>query len=134
MWTTLIRALVLIVTLTPALAFELPDIGDPSGAAISPEQERRIGQAFLRQTRRLAKILDDPEVEAYIQSLGYRLAAQSNSERQAFEFFLVEDPSINAFAAPGGIIGMHTGLLLNTETESELASVLAHEIAHVTQR
>ncbi len=134
MWTTQVGALVLIVTLTPALAFELPDIGDPSGAAISPEQEHRIGQAFLRQTRRLAKILDDPEVEAYIQSLGYRLAAQSNSERQAFEFFLVEDPSINAFAAPGGLIGMHTGLLLNTETESELASVLAHEIAHVTQR
>ncbi len=125
-------ALALIFNLTTAQGIELPDFGDPSGAVISPEQERRLGQAFLRQSRQLIKILEDPELEAYIQSLGQRLVTQGN-DPQAFEFFLVEDPSINAFAVPGGFIGVHTGLLLYTETESELASVLAHEIAHVNQ-
>lgn len=131
-WISAGSALALIFTLTPAQAIELPDFGDSSGAIISPEQERRLGQAFLRQTRQLIKILEDPELEAYIQSLGQRLATQSH-ESQAFDFFLVEDPSINAFALPGGFIGVHTGLLLNTKAESELASVLAHEIGHVTQ-
>src|SRR5919106_437902 len=128
MWTSTGSALALIFILTAAQAIDLPDFGDPSGAIISPKQERRLGQDFLRQARHLIKIPEDPEMESYIQSLGQRLAEQKHDEPQAFDFFLVEDPSINAFALPGGFIGVHTGLLLHTETESELASVLAHEI------
>lgn len=132
--TRIALALAALLVPPPATAFELPDIGDPSGAALSPEQERQIGEATLRQLRRYAKLVSDPEVEAFIQSIGFRLVAQSDDNTQPFEFFLVEDPSINAFAAPGGFVGMHTGTLLVAENESELAGVLAHEIAHVTQK
>jgi predicted Zn-dependent protease len=126
--------LIPLVVVNPARAFDLPDIGDPSGSAVSPEQERRLGEALLRQLRRGEYILNDPEAEAYVQSLGFRLAAQGTNVNQPFDFFLVQDPAINAFAAPGGFIGMHTGTILVAETESELAGVLAHEIAHVSQK
>ncbi len=112
----------------------LPDIGESTGNILSPEFERRLGQAFLNHIRRQADIVDDPEVETYIQSIGYRLVAQSDNNTQLFTFFVINDPMINAFAAPGGIIGINTGLIINSETESELAGVVAHEIAHVTQR
>ena len=112
---------------------DLPDFGDSAGAAISPTQERRLGQAFMRHVRSSEKVVDDPLLTEYVQSLGRRLAAQS-AAGTSFRFFLVDDPSINAFAGPGGYIGIHTGLLLTTETESEFAAVVAHEIAHVTQR
>lgn len=112
----------------------LPDIGDSTGNILSPEFERRLGQAFLNHIRQQADIVDDPEIETYIQSIGYRLVAQSDNNTQLFTFFVINDPMINAFAAPGGIIGINTGLIINSETESELASVIAHEIAHVTQR
>jgi predicted Zn-dependent protease len=115
-------------------AIDLPDIGDPTGRIISPEQERKIGAAFMRQVRRAGRIVDDPEIEAYLQSLGYRLVAVSDHAGHGFTFFLIDNPHINAFAAPGGYVGAHTGLILNSRTESELASVMAHEIAHVTQR
>lgn len=117
-----------------ASTIDLPDFGDSAGATISPQQERRIGLGLLRHLRHNDQLIDDPEVEAYLQGLGARLAAVSDNATQEFEFFMVDEGSINAFAAPGGFIGTHRGLLLNTETESELAGVLAHEIAHVTQR
>lgn len=113
---------------------DLPDMGDSTTRVISPEQERRVGAAFMRSVRRSAPIVDDPEVEAYIQSVGYRLVAVSDNAAQNFTFFLIDEPTINAFAAPGGYIGANTGLILNSRNESELASVMAHEIAHVTQR
>lgn len=114
-------------------SLDLPDIGDSAGSIISPEHERRMGNAFLREIRHQVPIIYDPEVEAYINSLGYKLA--SNSDRtQGFTFFVVKDPLINAFAGPGGVIGMNTGVILNSRNESELAAVMAHEIAHVTQR
>lgn len=112
----------------------LPDMGDSSGAVISPEMERRIGQMFLRNVREHAKIVSDPEVQSYIHSLGYRLVANSDNNSQNYTFFMVDDPMVNAFAAPGGVIGINTGIILNSETESEVAGVIAHEIAHVTQR
>jgi predicted Zn-dependent protease len=112
----------------------LPDMGDSTTRVISPEQERRVGAAFMRSVRRSAPMIDDPEIQAYIQSLGYRLVAESDNAAQTFTFFLINEPTINAFAAPGGYIGANTGLILNSRNESELASVLAHEIAHVTQR
>ena len=112
----------------------LPEIGDSTGTFMSPELEKRLGQAFLSQVRKQARIVSDPEVETYIQSIGYRLVSQSDNNTQAFTFFVVDDPQINAFAAPGGIVGINSGVILNSDTESELAGVMAHEIAHVTQR
>ena len=113
---------------------DLPDIGDSSGSAISPEFERRLGKAFMRSVRQHASIINDPEVESYIQSIGYRLAANSDSNTLAFTFFVIDSPDINAFAAPGGVIGINSGTILGTRNESELAGVIAHEISHVTQR
>lgn len=130
---SVVIGLLLSVAATVA-ATNLPDIGDTSGAVVSPELERRMGEAFIRQIRRVAVIMDDPEVQEYVDALGHRLASHSSESRQDFYFFVVDDPTINAFAAPGGYVGLHTGLFLSSRSESELASVLAHEIAHVTQR
>lgn len=113
---------------------DLPDIGESTGNILSPEYERRLGQAFLNQIRRQTDIINDPEVDTYIQSIGYRLVAQSDNSSQLFTFFVINENTINAFAAPGGIVGINTGTIISAETESELAGVLAHEIAHVTQR
>ncbi|MDH5650141.1 MAG: M48 family metalloprotease, partial [Gammaproteobacteria bacterium] len=112
----------------------LPDLGDESGALISPLEERRLGEDFMRQARHQLQFIDDPELVDYLQSLGNKLVAQSENTQQPFRFFLVNNPSINAFAVPGGFITVHTGLVLAAETESELSAVLAHEIAHITQR
>jgi len=113
---------------------ELPEIGDPSGTVITPLQEKELGEAFLRNLHSQVEINEDPEISEYIQSIGQKLAANSDNPQQTFHFFVVTDPTINAFAGPGGYIGVNSGLILTSEAESELASVLAHEIAHVTQR
>jgi len=112
----------------------LPDIGDPSGSLITPLQEQQLGAAFFRSLHSQIEINQDLEIHDFIESLGERLALNSDNPQQAFYFFVVLDPNINAFAGPGGYIGVNSGLILNTEAESELASVMAHEIAHVTQR
>ena len=96
--------------------------------------EREVGEAFMREIRATTEIVDDPEIENYVQSLGYKLVSSANSQDLAFNFFVVKDAAINAFAAPGGWVGINTGLIMASESESELASVMAHEIAHVTQR
>ena len=113
---------------------DLPDIGDSTGSILAPEYERRLGQAFLNHIRKQTDIITDPEIESYIQSIGYRLVSHSDNNTQGFTFFVINDPLINAFAAPGGIVGINAGVILNADTESELAGVLAHEIAHVTQK
>ncbi|MSQ60805.1 MAG: M48 family peptidase [Betaproteobacteria bacterium] len=115
-------------------ADNLPDLGDVSETAISAQQERRLGESIMQQIRGNRAYLDDLEVVEYLNALGHRLAFQSQDLRFAFEFFGIDDPSVNAFALPGGFIGVHTGLLLTAESESELASVLGHEVAHVSQR
>ena len=112
----------------------LPDIGDSSGSTISPGEEKEVGESLLRYFRKNNLIVDDPVVQDYIQDLGYRLAAHSDQPDQPFTFFVVRDPAINAFAAPGGYIGVHSGLILTAQNESELAAVIAHEIAHITQK
>lgn len=131
--------LLLLLTLIPALVAavtlqDLPDFGDSAGGVVSPEYERRLGQMFLREVRQSARLVTDAEVESYIQSLGQRLASHSDNASQVFTFFVIDDPRINAFAGPGGVIGMHSGIILNSDSESEVAGVMAHEIAHVTQR
>lgn len=118
-----------------AQSYDLPDLGDVAATELSPAAERRIGEDIIAQIRwRDAAYLDDPEIEEYVNRLGHRLAGVSNNPTQDFDFFVVRDPTLNAFALPGGYIGVHTGLLLAAQTESEFASVLGHEIAHVTQR
>lgn len=113
---------------------QLPDMGDSSGALISPIQEKELGAAFFRDLHTQAEINQDVEIQQYIQSIGRQLAAHSDTPSTPFHFFVVMDQNINAFAGPGGYIGINSGLILLTEAESELASVMAHEIAHVTQR
>lgn len=113
---------------------DLPQMGDASGTLISPEEEKRLGEAFMREIRRSVRIVDDPELTDYLQALGSGLASQTDSYLRDFTFFWVDNTAINAFAAPGGYIGVHTGLILATDDESELASVVAHEVAHITQR
>lgn len=116
-------------------ASELPDLGDVATAELSPLAERRLGESIMQEIRwRDAAYLDDPELEDYLGRLGRRLVAASAEPDRQFTFFLVNDDSLNAFAFPGGYIGVHTGLVQAAESESELASVLGHEIAHVTQR
>lgn len=112
----------------------LPDLGDASAAVITPAQERRLGEDLMRRARRSLVFLDDAEVNAYLAALGQKLVARSDNPQQDFRFFAIADPSINAFAVPGGFIGVHTGLILAAQSEAELASVLAHEVAHITQR
>ena len=113
---------------------ELPEIGDPSGTAFTPAEEKELGEAFFRSLHGEVAVSEDAEVSEYIQTIGQKLAANSSNPMQAFHFFVVDDPTINAFAGPGGYIGVHSGLIQVTEAESELASVLGHEIGHVTQR
>jgi predicted Zn-dependent protease len=112
----------------------LPDMGDSAGAILSPEQEHRIGTEFLRRIRLNFQLVEDPEINEYIRNLGNRLAANSDNPTQNFTFFVIDDTRINAFAAPGGFIGVNAGLITASDSESELASVIAHEIAHITQR
>lgn len=132
---TSLLAAVLMACAPPAGAQALPELGDAAGATIAPQVERRIGESIVREIRfRHPAYVDDPEVSDYVDGLGRRLLAANPGAQPDFEFFVVRDPTINAFALPGGFVGVHTGLLMAAESESELASVLAHEIAHVTQR
>lgn len=113
---------------------DLPRLGDAGGDQLSPSAERRLGDSIMREIRRERALLDDPELVDYLNRLSARLAAQPSAAGFSFELFAVEDRSINAFALPGGYIGVHTGLVASSSAESELASVLAHELGHVTQR
>ena len=113
---------------------ELPDFGDAASATFSQADEREIGALIMRQIRAQLPVVNDPEIESYIQNLGYALVSSISQGTTDFHFFVIADTTINAFALPGGYIGVHSGLITNSDSESELASVMAHEIAHVTQR
>lgn len=117
-----------------ALAHELPELGDSSHLVLSAQDERRIAKEILHDVSRHSGVVHDIEVIDYLQNLGMRLVAHSPNPQQHFTFFVVRDDSINAFAMPGGVIGVHSGLILAASNESELAGVLGHEIAHVVQR
>lgn len=113
----------------------LPLMGEPANQVMSPRDEQLLGRRFMRQIREHLPLVKDTELNQYVQSLGRKLLA-SHAEINAtdFNFFVIENPDINAFAIPGGFIGINTGLILASRNEAQLASVLAHEIAHVTQR
>jgi predicted Zn-dependent protease len=128
--------LVFLIAFMPrAWAQPLPDLGGGGDAGLAPQVERRIGESIMRDIRfREPAYLDDPEIADYLAVLGGRLTQSAAGARMDFEFFAMRDHTINAFALPGGFIGVHTGLISAAESESELAAVLAHEVAHVTQR
>lgn len=113
---------------------KIPDMGSPADAILNKSQEAQIGRAIMRSIRQSGQLIEDPQVTEYINDIGHRIAAQTNDGDHSFTFFVVDDPRINAFALPGGYIGVHTGLIDASRNEDELAGVLAHEIAHVTQR
>lgn len=112
----------------------LPDMGSPADALLSKSTEAQIGRAIMRDIRRSGMVVEDPQIAEYINEIGHRIAVQSNDGDHEFTFFVVDDPRINAFALPGGYIGVHTGLIEASRNEDELAGVIAHEVAHVTQR
>lgn len=112
---------------------QLPELGDASQTVLSARDEEKIANQILKQVAVSQDVFDDAEVTDYLQALGKRLGASSPDKQQKFYFFVLQDRSINAFAMPGGVIGVHTGLFISSNSESELASVLGHEIGHVTQ-
>lgn len=112
----------------------LPSMGAASSADLSPALERSLGEAIMSQGRRDPTYVDDPELSQYLTTMGRKLAAFSPGAVPDVEMFGVRDPEINAFAMPGGFIGVNTGLIVSSGSESELAAVLAHEIGHVVQR
>ncbi|MCB1803105.1 MAG: M48 family metallopeptidase [Gammaproteobacteria bacterium] len=130
-------SLLLLMPLAPrvhALDTSLPDLGNSAGSLMTPKRERELGKAFMRSVRRTQPVMDDTLLTDYVQHLGQKLVSASETGGSSFDFFMIDNPQINAFAGPGGYIGIYSGLVLTTETESELAAVLAHEIAHVTQQ
>lgn len=120
----------------PALAqaIDLPSLGDAGSEVLPPATERKLGEQIMFEVRRDPNYLPDTETSEYLNHLGYQLVAFSPSRSLDFVFFAIRDPMLNAFALPGGFIGMHTGLIIAAQSESELAGVMSHEIGHVTQR
>lgn len=112
----------------------LPDIGTAASGTLTIDQEIIYGDAYMRMLRSSQPIINDPVLNEYIDSLGHRLVANANDVKTPFKFFMIRDRNINAFAFFGGHVALHSGLFLHARSESELASVVAHEIAHVTQR
>ncbi|MGI9251590.1 MAG: M48 family metalloprotease [Pseudohongiellaceae bacterium] len=112
----------------------LPNLGDRISGTVSLEQEYVLGQEFLRQIRRGAPTIPDPLLNAYLENLTYKIAAQSQLRDHRLSFVIIDSEELNAFAAPGGIIGINSGLFIESASEAEFASVMAHEIAHLSQR
>ena len=118
----------------PVMANDLPSLGDASSAIVSPQQEHQLGRAWLSLLRGQISQLDDPQLKDFVETSVYRLSETSQLQDRRLEFVLLNSPQINAFAAPGGIIGVNGGLFLYAQTEAEYASVMAHELAHLSQR
>lgn len=121
-----------LIASTPILANNLPDLGSPGLVIYDRQTEIQLGRAFTQALHNEVDLIQDPQVLSYIRRIGHRIAEHSQDNRN-YRFYVINDSSINAFAGPDGIIGIHSGLILAADTEDELASVIAHEIAHVTQ-
>ena len=123
----------------PAIqAQNLPNLGGTDGEELSPQMERKLGEQVMHNIQRDADYLNDPTVMEYVNDFGTTLLTATPEARgdagYDYLFFVVRDPVLNAFALPGGFIGLHSGLVIAAQSESELASVFAHEIGHVSQR
>jgi beta-barrel assembly-enhancing protease len=114
--------------------YNLPQLGSSANTIMNPWQEAELGAQFMQLIKRQLPLSRDPVVIQYIQNLGQRLVSASQKPFQSFYFFVVNDASVNAFAGPGGYVGINTGTILAATSEAELAGVMAHEVAHVTQR
>ena len=113
---------------------ELPELGDRVSGAISEAEVELLSEQFLQQVYSQAALIVDPIIQEYSELLLYRLSETSLVVDRDFTVILIDDPSLNAFAAPGGIVGINGGLFLNADNESQFASVLCHELAHLSQR
>lgn len=123
------------LALSPAAhANDLPSLGDASSAIVAPEQEYQLGRAWLSMLRGQVSQLSDPLLKDFVERHVYRLAETSQLQDRRLEFVILDSPQLNAFAVPGGIVGVNGGLFLHAQTEAEFASVLAHELAHLSQR
>ncbi len=118
----------------PGHASDLPSLGDASSAIVSPQQEHQLGRAWLSLLRGQVKQLNDPLLKDFVETSVYRLSETSQLNDRRLEFILIDSKELNAFAAPGGIVGVNGGLFFNAETEGEYIGVLAHELAHLSQR
>uniref|UniRef100_UPI0032B2508A M48 family metallopeptidase n=1 Tax=Rheinheimera aquimaris TaxID=412437 RepID=UPI0032B2508A len=118
----------------PSAHADLPDLGGNAFNTITPDKEKQLGDVMMRQTRGSLPMVYDPLLDEYINSLGNRLVARANDVKFPFKFYWIDNKNINAFATLGGNVTSHTGTLAIADSESEFASVMAHEIAHVTQR
>lgn len=130
-----------LATLTVSLAsvaqnerLELPDMGASSDTIISRKEEEEYGKALVRQMRAYEVLNEDPLITAFFADMGYRLVANSDRPDKPFTFTVIDQPVVNAFAAPGGVVALYTGLILAADDENEVAGVLSHEIAHITQQ
>ena len=119
---------------SPVIASDLPSLGDSSSSIVSPMQEHVMGRAWLSMLRGQVGQLDDPQLKSFVEHSVYKLAETSQVQDRRLEFVLIDSAQLNAFAAPGGIIGVNGGLFLYAQTEAEYASVMAHELAHLSQR
>ena len=115
-------------------ANDLPSLGDASSSIVSPEQEFQMGRAWLSMLRGQVPAINDPQLKQFVEQTVYKLAETSDLQDHRLVFILIKDPEINAFAAPGGVIGVNGGLFLKSETEAEYAAVMAHELGHLIQR
>ena len=111
----------------------LPDMGNSASGILSQKEEEEYAKVLIRQMRAFEVLVEDPQISAYFENMGFALVAQSNRPEKPFHFAVLDEPRINAFAAPGGVIALHSGLILAAENEHEVAGVLAHEVAHITQ-
>ncbi len=112
----------------------LPELGDPGAGIITPSQEYELGQKWMRAYRAQVPTSSDPFLQSYLEELVTRLSTYSDLKDPRLDVLVVENPTLNAFAVPGGVVGIHTGLFLYANTEEQLASVVAHELGHLSQR
>lgn len=133
--TSVAASVMLLAAALPATGqTQLPSLGDRISGIYSLEEEYRMGRQFLRSVRRSAPTISDPLLNDYLVNFTHNLAVHSDLQDYRLAFVIIDSPALNAFAAPGGIIGVNGGLFLNAHTEGEFASVIAHELAHVSQR
>jgi len=113
---------------------KIPNLGESSTSLFSSEFEYNLGRSWLKAFRRQAPTVNDPLLYSYLESIVFDLVTHSDLQDRRIELVIVDNPNINAFAVPGGVIGVHTGLFQYAQTEDEFATVMAHEIAHLSQR
>ncbi len=130
---TLVASIVALAGTAAAQGLNLPDMGGTATRVLSPDDERTFPRDFERFLRGNRLLIEDPMIRGFFEDMGYSLVAHSTRPSDNFHFFILNEPSINAFAAPAGVIGLHSGLILTAHDESEVAGVVAHEIAHITQ-